>query len=174
MAKKRYSTKLDQHDITLALTEAIANIPNPPALFQVIYETLRPIFRFALTGVILPTDDPELGTLYLHAFSMPDELKSMAAREEFYIRDALSGFDPESPEIIQFDVSEIHRQEVGLAEELEIMEKALGISQFTLCPLVHRGKIVGHWILGNVAKSPIGSSKIPLLQQVGRILAGAV
>ena len=174
MAKKRYSTKLDQHDITLALTEAIANIPNPPALFQVIYETLRPIFRFALTGVILPTDDPELGTLYLHAFSMPDELKSMAARKEFYIRDALSGFDPESPEIIQFDVSEIHRQEVGLAEELEIMEKALGISQFTLCPLVHRGKIVGHWILGNVAKSPIGSSKIPLLQQVGRILAGAV
>lgn len=174
MNKKRSSAKLNPHDITLALTEAIANIPNPPALFQVIYETLRPIFRFSLTGVILPTDNPELGILYLHAFSMPDELNSMAVRDKFYIRDALSGFDPESPEIIQFDVSEIRLQEIGLAEELEIMEKTLGISQFTLCPLVHRGKIVGHWILGNVARSPIGDSKISLLQQVGRILAGAV
>lgn len=174
MSKKHFPAKIDPRELTLILTEAIANIPNPPALFQVIYETLRPIFRFSLTGVILPTDNPELGTLYLHAFSMPAELQSIVSRDKFYIREALSGFDPDSPEIIQFPVSEIHRQEIGLAEELEIMEKALGISQFTLCPLVHRGKIVGHWILGNVAKTPIGENKISLLQQVGRILAGAV
>jgi formate hydrogenlyase transcriptional activator len=161
-------------EITLALTEAIANIPNPQALFQVIYETLRPVLRFEATLIILPTDNPEYGEIYLQALSMPEELQALRQRPAIFIREALAGFDPNSTDILRFELADIKREEVDMGAELEIMEKALGIKHFTLCPLVHSGKIVGYWVLGNGRSGPLSDEALPLLQQVSKIIAGAV
>jgi len=167
-------TKLSELEISLALTEAIANIPDPQTLFQVIYETLRPALRFAMTLIILPTEDPEYGELYLQAISAPEALHPLKQRPSIYIRDALPGFDPYSTDILRFAASELLLNEMDLTTEMEILEKTLGIENFTLCPLAHSGKNVGYWILGHQKNIPFEEERLPLLQQVSKIIAGAV
>lgn len=161
-------------ELSLALNEAIANIADTDTLFKVIYETLRSVFHFELSAIILPSENPEYGQLYLQAMSVPEELRNIVNHNSLPIREVLSGFDPYSLDILTFSASEIHHQKSGLTSELEVMEKALGIQFFTLCPLVHSGKIIGHWILGNGRRGNILETDIPQLRQVSKIIAGAV
>ena len=174
MKRVSSTAKASELEISLALTEAIANIPDPQTLFQVIYETLRPALRFAMTLIILPTEDPEYGELYMQAISTPEVLRPLTQRPAVYIRDALPGFDPYSTDILRFTASELLLHGTDLDSEVEIMEKTLGINNFTLCPLAHSGKIVGYWILGHQKSIPFQEARLPLLQQVSKIIAGAV
>lgn len=174
MKKVSSTHKPSELEISLALTEAIANIPDPQTLFQVIYETLRPVLRFAMTLIILPTEDPEYGEIYLQALSAPEALRPLSQRQAVYIRDALPGFDPYSADILRFAASELILHEMDLTSEMEILEKELGIENFTLCPLVHSGKNVGYWILGHQKRNPFKEERLPLLRQVSKIIAGAV
>ncbi|HSQ42791.1 MAG TPA: sigma 54-interacting transcriptional regulator [Fibrobacteraceae bacterium] len=167
-------TNKTESEILISLNEAVANVPSPEALFQVIYETLRPVFHFDLSAVILPTESQEYGEIFLQAVSVPDELRELGTMRKFRIDGSLSGFDPDSMDILRFETSEIHRLKLDFGKELEIMERSLGIQHFTLCPLVHSGKIIGHLILGNGRFGPIEDEDIPLLQLVSRVIAAAV
>lgn len=160
-------------EILFALNSAVANVPDPKALFQVIYETLRPVFHFEVATIILPTTDPEWAELFTLGTSLPQPLQNFEKPEIVQIKTVID-FDPSSKEIHQFRSEELNRSDFAQRRELDLIEQVLGACIYTLCPLPYGGSNIGHMMIGNRESRRIRSKDLPLLKKAMEVVASAV
>jgi len=166
---------LQNPELLLALNEAIANTPDPEALFRLIYKSLRPIFRFTISVIILPTSDPDYSEVFIEGVSVPEKVLALSPNKSkrVHMSDPIIQFDRNSKNIQRIDASALLIRSEYNTEENKVLVM-LGIQEFLICPLLHAGKIIGHLTLGNSRDKKIQEKNLPLLKQVSRIIASAV
>ena len=170
---KKFDSNSNEVEILFALNSAIANVPDPTALFHVIYETLRPLLLFEVAAVILPTENSEFSEIFMAGLSIPDKLKDFEKPQVVEMRKVID-FDPNSQEIFQVKYSEIMLNELPNRRELEVMERELGVRDFTLCPLPHGGSNIGFVMFGNGNRGKLSPKDFPFLKNISQVLASAV
>ena len=162
-----------EENLLFALNEAVANVANKDALFQLIFEILKPVFRFDLGIIQLYSEDRKYLEVFLPGISVPVELMRMGPRRSrISVDELLFPLDENSIRRLQLkDVPESKKKD---KEFTRVFEEVLGIDEMVDCPLLHSGRCIGHMSLANGRRGRVGDSQLPLLKQVSRVVAAAV
>lgn len=167
-----------QRNLTLlsALSEAIANVANTESLFQIIFEILRPVFRFDLGVIQLISEDRQFMEVFLPGVSAPAELQHLPAprRTRIPISELWMPRDLNDPNIHRIQLKDIPKNYHMDSTISHILEVELGVREMLLCPLRRGGRLIGHLMLATGRRGRVRDEDIPLLSQVCRVVAGAV